>query len=246
MKQYIVILFFVFGYFSISAQIGLSTQYNTIQHPVWTEIFESSNLYDFEQGYTFPNTTGFGVDYWLHPFQYRIEFFPTLAYNKFTDSKLTIFDGSFRPSPDKFELTMIEFSVPTRIYPLDIEGECDCPTWGKDGSLIKKGFFIAGIVGLSQINLDTQYSEFSSNGQIVTYNYENNSTVFHAGIGTGLDIGINKYITLTPFVNYKVHFNAEGESIQSAVLANGVFFEDTNSNINQLQFGLRLGFQLKD
>jgi hypothetical protein len=66
-----------------------------------------------------------------------------------------------------------------------------------------------------------------------------NSIIFRAGIGIGLDIGINDLITITPIVSYYFHSGIPWENIPiaEATLVNAT------ANPKNLQFTLRVGFR---
>ena len=88
--------------------------------------------------------------------------------------------------------------VPVLLYPMSFRDDCNCPTFKKTGNTMKKGFHLIGQLGLSinfrNINHDSVSISKTTLTPVI-------------GAGCGLDLGINKYLTITPFVLYTVLFS---------------------------------------
>lgn len=121
--------------------------------------------------------------------QKRIEFHPGLGY-RFTFNEDS-YDGYF---------TAFDLDLNTAIYPFDFEGDCDCPTWSKDGTLIKKGFFLEVSPGISY---QTLYRYRAPDGFLLEP-ISNEMLIWKLTGSVGLDIGITEQITLTPMISYTV------------------------------------------
>lgn len=215
------------------AQIGFTGAYYQQQIPEWeTAVFGERSNEDFlKTGYSF------GIDYWLKPIEnYRIEFYPEVLVN-YTSADIT------RDAlTESFDLASIGLNLNTNIYVLNIESDCDCPTFSKQESFFEKGFFI-------QISPGVHYLKG-------TYNYAADNTlqknkmsdiVPKLGIGLGLDIGISDFITLTPIVKYNRYFNAEWDGLVASLNepTSSIVLGNNKSNINQFYAGLHIGIRWK-
>lgn len=234
--RFFSILFFLVFAWNVHAQVGISAQYNLLNAPQWTPIFNTSTTYDFGNDYRLPNTTGLAIDYWLRPLDLRIEFLPRLSYWKIEDTISNNFSLS-----RILEHQAVLLSLPIHFYPLDIEGDCDCPTWGKDGSLIKKGFFLSLHPGVGFFNYK---NSFEPSPTISTASVNKQQLRAHLGIGAGLDIGMAKFLTITPYLNYIRHFDVDWDRLVIDLAPSDEALDGV-SNINQFLFGLRVGIHLK-
>ena len=143
-----------------------------------------------------------GVGYWFRLQNKRLEFTPEISYGA----------SSF----DQFDITTIGFNWNALIYPLDFHSDCNaCPTFSKEGGLIKKGFYWLVSPGLIFAN-----SDFGAN-----LDTESKLT-YRIGVGAGLDIGVTNLLTVSPFAMY----NITGSAIE---------FQDESSGINQVHLGVR-------
>ncbi len=168
-----------------------------------------SNSVSIPGGFSGEETTftsgGFeaGVGYWFRLQEKRLEFTPEISYGA----------SSF----DQFDITTIGFNWNALIYPLDFHSDCNaCPTFSKEGGLIKKGFYWLVSPGLIFAN-----SDFDS-----TLESESNLT-YRIGLGAGLDIGVTNLLTVSPFAMYNITGNA-------------IDFQGESSGINQVHVGVRL------
>lgn len=81
------------------------------------------------------------------------------------------------------------------------------------------------------------------------YNFDlarNSSTTrFTFAAGLGLDIGITKAITITPFGSFKWYASGSWEALETLTTLNGNedMFEDFDSSVTQLHGGLRLSYR---
>ncbi len=175
---------FLTASFNVVGQLGLQFQFQKFGDTTFTyngfdgippgEIF-------IQQQY------GFGIDYSFRLKNYRVEFFPTLVYlNKKYD--LTTDAGD----PYKLNINTLGLQFNTHFYFLDIEGDCHCPTWSKDGQILKKGLF-------AWVSVNAYNSNY-----IINDNSAKKLTTYGAGGGLGLDIGLSKRITITPLAGLEL------------------------------------------
>ncbi|NOT37228.1 MAG: hypothetical protein HOP11_07600 [Saprospiraceae bacterium] len=186
MKYYIYIIIFVLGSLSAHAQIGYQldlTRHTIVQKNTPNGLIPKVDL----KGYG----ALFGSQYWFRLKNYRLEFIPGAHIGAFFNN-----DPDFKDYDVKDIYFMMD--VPALIYPLMFKEDCNCPTFKKAGNLLEKGFHLIAQAG------------FSLNFRNITHDSVSTSkTTFTPvlGFGAGIDIGINKTLTLTPFVLYTAFFS---------------------------------------
>lgn len=204
----------------LSAQFGVSGYINLHQGADdWDNSIPVSNDHVKADGY------GLSINYWFRLKDYRVEFLPEIAY----------FSGSHEgvlPDDTGTDLSWQQIAVfaNTNFYLFDLEGDCNCPTFGKDGGFFEKGFFV-------QLSLGASY--WSYNSTIGDLDHEGEQIHFLLGFGGGLDVGISEYITLTPFVRYVLGFG-----VPWSVTDINVGETEYSSNTRDLLLGLNLIYRL--
>lgn len=214
------------------AQIGVSGAYSSISTPGWEDIKNSENVNSYNNGYTI------GIDYWTRLENYRVEFLPELSYSRFDNE----FDGTpLVPFAATGDLSILAFAFNTQIYLFDIEGDCNCPTFGKEGGFFNKGFYFMVGPGVSLVNQE----------DVVEVGLEASETVSDSTVrlllsaGAGLDIGITRSITLTLFGKFKWHSADEWLGLNTVIerSPNQNNFDDTSSVITQFEPGLKIHYR---
>ncbi|MCF8236580.1 MAG: acyloxyacyl hydrolase [Saprospiraceae bacterium] len=180
-KTPLLLLFFLPA--GLSAQLGVQLQYRL---PL--SLAESSMLSDplIQSGWSA------GVVYSLRRSGIRIEWVPGLHYMQTTAQSTASVD---------YTGSGVQATVDFRAYPLDMYGDCKCPTFSRKGQVIKKGFFVEG--GAGGYYLSQKTGDGSQGGGN-----------FLARIGAGLDIGLSRRLTITPGVRiqYENSLHAWGGS----------------------------------
>ncbi|MTB51000.1 hypothetical protein [Lewinella sp. W8] len=169
MRFPLLVLLLCTGLFA-KAQFGVSSFYN-LNQTVWSG--PADQLTDAE---LLDNGIEFAAHYWFRLPQKRVEFQPTLYY---AAANTALADGRYGEYGFQFK---------TNIYLFDFGTDCDCPTFGKQGPQLQKGFFVQLSPGYAFYRWD--------NG----LNVENTSA-FTFGGGVGIDFGISNLLTLTPLVS---------------------------------------------
>ncbi len=86
--------------------------------------------------------------------------------------------------------------VDFRIYPMDLYGDCMCPTFSRKGDVFQKGFFWEAGLGGQSMQLQPEPVEGWWHS-------------FYGRLGMGLDIGLSRHLTITPGVriqyNHRYH-----------------------------------------
>jgi hypothetical protein len=214
----VVFLMICFNMGEVSAQFGVRLKYNNNKYNNWENVINerySSSQKLLSPGYEL------GVDYWFRLKKKRIEFMPEIFYGQsatsYTDAELL----------KDIKATSIGFNFHTQIYALDLEGDCDCPTFSKGGSGIDKGLFFHFSPGLMH---HTSTAEFDPISSFAVNPIKH--LVFRAGVGVGVDFGVSDFLTVTPIVSYYFNSSMDWEE-----------FLQSSANLSQLQFSLRLGFR---
>ncbi|MEL6356496.1 MAG: hypothetical protein AAFQ37_06125 [Bacteroidota bacterium] len=215
--------------FSIVAQFGISGFYNT-------------SLDDFTS-ITYPDggslTNGYEVsaDYWFRLKNKRIEFLPTVSFGRYENSIAVPPLVSEESVNVDFTFNEFGFQFKTNFYLLDFGTDCDCPTFGKQGPALHKGFFVQLAPGISLWEGKSVASTFTDRVQ------KDRSTIPHLGIGLGLDFGFSNLVTVTPIVSYRYYFTElswEGQREPCDVCD----LLPNENNVSTLQAGIRLGIRL--
>jgi len=131
-----------------------------------------------------------GAEYHFRLKTNRVEFHPMLGYRRSFENENSI--GYY---------SSIDFDFNTALYIFDFEGDCNCPTFSKQGTLVKKGFFFEIQPGVGYQTI------FIAEGK-------SSNVVFKLGGAAGLDIGLSEQYTMTPFVSGTKIFSGEWEVLE--------------------------------
>ncbi len=129
------------------------------------------------------------VEYGFRLKQKRLEFHPGIGYR-----------FAFKGAGDEGSISAFDMDLNTAIYPFDFGGDCDCPTFSKEGNLIKKGLFVEVSPGMSFQTLNRDEVPLQNPDEPTSYSVSN--SIFKYTFAMGLDIGISESFTLTPMVSY--------------------------------------------
>ncbi len=200
---------------SLNAQIGIAGNANFYK-PNTNVVFGQSGF-----PYSDPETGWeVAVNYWFRLPTKRVEFMPTLYYG----SAPFDYDNSQH-------LHEIGFQFKTNIYLFDFVGDCDCPTFGKQGPQLQKGLFL-------QFSPGYTYYRTQEKGLFVPEGGEHTS--FTLGAGVGLDIGLSNLLTLTPTIAARRGFSTYSRFNTSDFVGSPLFRETT---LTTFQAGIQLSFR---
>ncbi len=205
--------FIFLSYFSIHctySQIGLNVHLSSFDENLFSAHLGNAN----PQQNTAPVL---GIDYWFRLKQKRIEFQPTIQYADY---------GGI------YEVRQVGLLLHASIYPFDLDGDCNCPTFSKENELIKKGFYV---------RLTPGFGHWAASAQKVRgFETADDLSVIlpEIGLGIGLDIGISNLFTLTPQLRYRyiiggnwdgeVDFSFDAFDILEPGLRLGLRFDEKN------------------
>ena len=222
------ILFIVFLSIASSAfsQFGARVKYNLNTLSGFDNYIDENTNGNNDK--IFASNIGVGLDYWFRLKKYRIEFLPEVHMGLKSSS-------DFENRATNTSLSYFGLNFNSQIYIFDLEGDCDCPTFSKQGPSLSKGVFL-------NVSPGVLYNTKEIANELVEPTIKSNHLNFKIGIGVGYDIGINDLFTITPMFNYN--------------LAPGLLFNDLQnignipptppiieSSLNQLQFQIRFGFR---
>lgn len=212
---------------SLSAQYGVRLQYGNLSSDSAMET--DNSLYNTEQVVNNGTYLEVGIDYWLQPWEERrIEFTPALMYGL----------GSYGIDRSGFDYSAASMVLNTRIYPMDFEGDCNCPTFSKDGSFVSKGFFFEVSPGVIYNNWRLQTDSFDP---LDPADERINNVSWRASIGAGIDIGVSDLLTLSPTVTYQLRGGHAPFDALEAVA--GDLLADPAAIGTGLLWGLRIGIR---
>ncbi len=173
-----IIIFVWCGHFHAIGQVGISFKYADNQ-------FTAAPPADDQSSYM----PKIGINYWFRLRDIRIEFLPEITVGYASKS---LAEGQYQ----KLKLGVGGYVL---IYPLDLMNDCDCPTFSKKNNLLKNGWF----VGL-MLNGGFLYDQFKPTANVD--NIVKQHGFIGAGATTGIDIGINDLVTLSPYVQLTQHY----------------------------------------
>jgi hypothetical protein len=198
---------------SVSAQLGVVANANFND--------TRSTFFDGQEGpdpQELENGWEVGLNYWFRLPQKRIEFMPTVYY------AATEFTGGLGQG-----FTEAGFQFKVNIYPFDFGGDCDCPTFGKQGPQLQKGFFFQVAPGYALYMPEDSFVE-----------YENKSG-FTMAAAVGLDIGLSNLVTITPVAGIRYGFSSYADVFYTDV--NGQPFGTDDPSLTTFQAGLQVSFR---
>ena len=221
--RYLIAIVFCLTFSGISqAQFGLNGKFLSPQNN-WqvnlTNTNQERTIQLFDQGWSA------GVDYWFRLKNKRIEFLPELNYAQLNNSQEDYSEN---------KASIYSFFFNTNIYFLDFAGDCDCPTWSKEGPTLKKGLFLQLSPGISYWDASV------GTGDDV---FANRPVAFSIGGGLGFDLGISDLVTITPVVNARYFPEVSIENMPRDQEA-GNFLTAESASPLFWSAGLRLGFRL--
>ena len=224
--RFLVFVILLCSIVQASAQFGVRAKYNMNSFSDWDQFLEQNLNGEIDN--IFSSNLEIGVDYWFRLKNTRIEFMPEVAMGLNTSS-------SFPNAGAETEFSYFAFVFNTQIYAFDLKGDCDCPTFSKQGPALDKGFFFTLAPGLiyntKKLSLESLEDSFDSN-----------QVNLRIGVGAGYDIGINDLITITPSVLYNIAPGIEFEDLSNVAPA-ASSTELLTTGLNQIQFQLRFGFR---
>lgn len=208
--------------FTSIAQIGISAGGIFNKAAGWVITDRNNNT-----TYDLPGNSFFlSLDYEFSSKNYRIAIVPEIGGAFYKNEMVDL--GTFTNKTIRFQLN-------THIYFLDFKGDCDCPTFSKKGSPLKKGLFL---------NMSPGISYFANTIEPLTSNSTDYFIAPNIGAGLGYDIGINENITFTTFTNayFFSRLTWPGLIHLLAIPSTGNKTANGVTNLSQIQAGIALRY----
>lgn len=215
---------------SLSAQVGVVAAHQWSKDGFFTSALPGAgSLQDGQK---------IGIDYWFRLKEKRVEFLPTLSYSRFKGSFIRSLPLAEPARNVNFDFKTISFQFKTNIYPFDFGTDCDCPTWGKQGPALHKGFFIQLAPGIARVSASSSptYYELPA--------IKDQAWLPTIGVGAGMDFGVSKFLTVSPMLSYNrsvgdFHWTAL-ERIDDLPFEYG----SSKAYLAAMEVAIRLGFRL--
>lgn len=203
----------------------------------WKDHVSPNTLYEGSNYY--------GISYWLRLKNYRVEFHPT-AYVTNSKQSIELYDqltteGSTFPEYSRATQNGFGLEVPIHFYFLDIEGDCNCPTFSKDGNFFTKGLYAYISPGVRRLSYE--FLSTDSEGIIPELLSADQQVFATVAAGLGLDIGLGDLFTITPFAGIEFAPNLQWDSLTDAVETAAGFEVVDTRNLRSLVLGVRLSFR---
>ncbi len=197
------------------SQFGINIRYLSNDFNEWSDITT-----EFSGGPIWENNVELAVDYWFRPEEIRTEYY--------VEGTLGL--ASTSQGSRQYDLTTFGLGIRSHVYIFDFRGDCDCPTFTKEGGLFKKGFFLQYGVGTA----------FWLKNADPDPDHNNLAIDLHAG--AGFDIGVSDLLTVSPYVSYhyipNVHYDG---FIQSHDITD--MEADNRTSVTRFRVGVRIGFR---
>ena len=203
----------LFTALSLSAQFGGYGAYNL------NEIRYDANTLGEPTDFQLDNGYEVGLHYWFRLPKQRVEFYPTV-YAATAAANIT--------GARQWEYG---FQLRTNLYLFDFAEDCDCPTFGKQGPALEKGFFL---------QLAPGYALYRPDGGRI--GLLEKSSGFTFGGGVGLDIGVTNLLTVTPFAG--VRYGTGGIVDFETTDVNGQVTDGLRGRLTTVHLGLSATFRL--
>lgn len=204
MRYILLLVSLLFLTIQSQAQVTISGRFLTNNSEAFDINYETENA--LAQGYEV------GLGYWFRLKNKRMEFTPEISYTGYLGK-------------DDVSGSSINFNSNILIYALDFHSDCNaCPTFSKDGGLIKKGFHWILNPSVTKVESSGIVNRMTPSPTTFEYGY----TTWRLGVGAGLDIGITNLLTIAPFA--MIHIGGK-DNLYAA--------EMVDSRYQQVHIGLR-------
>ncbi len=218
---------------NLSGQAGFYISYQQSDFKTWNEMVTD----ELEQGGAVLKH-GFqaGVDYGFGLKTVRIDLYPGIFY-RYAGSEQSSSDVTNIINYFENSISQLGLGLQANIYPLDLlsRQSMECPSFYRGAEKFTKGWFIAAKPSL----IYSSKSGYLSNHLIEIIPRTVSKIIIDFTIGTGLDIGITKKFSLTPYVMYGFsvgeRWNGLSESFEQPS------YNDT-TQANHFFAGIRLGY----
>jgi hypothetical protein len=178
----------------MKAQFGVGVRYSTMADGYWQELLNDDYADHIATAYAM---------YWFRLKNKRVEFLPEVGYYH------SFSTASFRTGRAS-DIKAMYLQLNTDIYFLDFDGDCNCPTFSKQGDVFQKGIF-------AEVSAGAEFRTL----EILLYERSFKKTVPKFYGGLGFDIGISDLITVTPTAGVSILPGSAWEGVEEFLDADG-------------------------
>ncbi len=246
MKKTITFVFSILIAIQLQAQISVLGGVSTFSADKWDEMMDIPFNGISGRGSLEPLGLGtfYGLTYSIPIPNVGMRLLPELNYSSFKSIGYENFRLSNQERLDiEISVQNIAFLLNTNIYLFNLEGDCDCPTFGKEGGFFKKGFHIQAGPGV--VYSSKKIDETAADSGMQTVSTTDNFN-FAFVVGAGLDIGLTDKFTITPFARFKYLASQEWIKLNDSLNGAEEPVDNNSSSITNLEAGLKFGFRYKN
>ena len=224
-----ILLFLSAG--KIYGQLGIVAYYNQNSFESWNDLLASN---DINAENLFRTSYKAGIDFAFEPTAYRIRFAPEINYS-FGTQETDVNYADFGRVNTLFSFNAYSFALKMQIYPLDLlsNKSMECPSFYRGIDKFTKGWFFLVNPELSFYQWELSLNDFADH-----YSHNADNINFAFGIGTGIDIGLGPFLSITPMIQYSFRVGTKWDGF-SQHFGTPDYNDQTASS--SLSMGLRLG-----
>jgi len=222
--HYIIPLLFISfltsGAQKVLAQADLLIDFGQARFTEWEE---TVNAYYQQDHHFLGNSAGIGLAYRIYPWDIRMALVPQLGFSVYRSA---VNNNSIIA---KYELLQLGLQLDLQVFPFDIYGDCNCPSFGRQNDFFQKAFYLRLLPGIA----------FQMKNAVMEEDINDTGLIFSLGAGAGLNVALNELITLAPELSYHYLFNEKWDDFGSN---HEQSMEYDRSRARVFRFGLRVSF----
>jgi len=189
-NRYVYLIFagMLFISASASAQYDIELAFQKPRYYDWDKLIAETADKDQQ---IFDWKAGVGFAYRIFPHEFRLGYRPGL-HVFYGQKELIIADQT---PTQNYRIIQSYLSFPVQVFPFDLWGDCNCPTFGRQNDFFQKAFYLEFLPAISIKQLSYSNSNVSTSVLNVAA---------HVGFGAGLNIAMNKLLTFSPMLSYHI------------------------------------------
>jgi opacity protein-like surface antigen len=220
MKKLYTIIFVLLSHFTLNAQLDINIQLERPGYSDWQQVI--NNAYQIDKPFL-SNAYYLGVGYRYFPSDTRIGLVPEIGYSFAFDSRENaLLSGTYN-------IHKISLIAPVQFFPMDLYGDCNCPTFTRQNRFFQTAFYLKVIPGIA-----LQLQNYDIEGKVSFQNL-----IYSVGVGAGMNFAMSDLLTLTPEVSYNYIWNEKWEGFAAI---HDEPQKDDKTTADRITAGLRLSF----
>lgn len=228
-----LLLCFILGWHfflsDVTAQTGVHVITGWQNYQSWKAIADESEIEWRAQ----PPATyyGFALDYWFRLENLRIEFLPSLEYTRtYTDKS-----NHINTQLENWHWQRMSVHWNTNFYLLEMQDDCTCPSFSKQGNFIENAFFVSLGLGATYYSgaISGHYDGMSELKQFAPV----------LSLGTGLDFGLSDFLTITPYYKWQYTPSVTWENLSNHMGSGNTMALFNETSAKHHTIGIRVGMR---